>query len=249
VALHVRARRGVGQHIEIALYDVAINTLSTFVAAHYAGGEPRRLGNGHGMAVPWNAYPTADGWILVCTTNDAQWNRLVPLIGPEARGPQYAELKSRLVHREDVDELVREWTKANTLDALESQLKVAGIPCGRIVSVEQLADEPNLKLRAMVNEVPDPITGKLARVPSAIFRYLGEPPSAVPIPEPDSGRALASTLSRQRSLAKATAPTTKTPRQALEGLRVIEIGQLTTAPLAARHLATFGADVIKVEPP
>ncbi|MEB2399830.1 MAG: CoA transferase [Alcaligenaceae bacterium] len=247
VALHERARSGTGQHIEIALYDVAINTLTTFIAAHYAGREPQRLGNGHGMAVPWNTYPTSDGWILICTTNDAQWNRLVSLIGPAARCERYAELKSRLVYRNEVDGLVRQWTSAQSLDALEALLSKAGIPCGRIVNVADLADEPNLKMRATIAKAYDPVNGSNATVCSAIYRYLGEPPSQVGIPAPDSGRSTMPDLAR-RDGPPAQPGARQAGTLALHGVRVIEIGQLTTAPLAARHLATLGADVIKVEP-
>lgn len=248
IALNVQARCGAGQQIEVALYDVAINALSTFLAAHYAGGRPGRLGNGHGMAVPWNAYPAAEGWILICTTNDAQWSRLAGLIGASAQRPEYAELKSRLAHRNEVDELVKAWTLANPLSELERQLSSTGIPCGRIVSVADIAGEPNIKFRGSVTECIDPVSGTAVRVPNAIFRYLGVAADPVTVPEPDSGRGELTTL-RHSQPGWTHSPTSPPPTRALEGLRVIEIGQLTTAPLAARHLASLGADVIKIEPP
>jgi len=247
-ALGVYLRSGVGQSIEVALYDVAINTLTTFMTAHYAGNEPRRLGNGHGMAVPWNAYPTVDGWILICSTNDAQWGRLANFVGPAASSEQYAELKSRLDHRDEVDALMRDWTMRHNFDELQAMLSQGGIPFGRIVGVSGLADEPNLKHRQTVQEVPDPLGGKTAKVCGAIFRLLGQTPALVCVPAPDSGRAFVKSLMNASPVA-ARIPVKEPPTQALQGLRVIEIGQLTTAPLAARHLATLGADVIKVEPP
>ncbi|MDO8775359.1 MAG: CoA transferase [Burkholderiaceae bacterium] len=248
VALGVYFRSGTGQSVEVALYDVAINTLTTFMTAHYAGNAPRRLGNGHGMAVPWNAYPTADGWILICSTNDAQWRRLANFVGPAAGSEKYAELKSRLVYRDEVDALMGDWAMSHSLDALEAMLNQGGIPCGRIVSVSNLADEPNLRFRRTVQGVPDPVSGKTTKVCGAIFRFLGQTPAPVCIPAPDSGREFVRSL-MHATPAAAQVPAKEPPTQALQGLRVIEIGQLTTAPLAARHLATLGADVIKVEPP
>lgn len=247
-AQRVKSRTGAGQRLEIALYDVAINTLTTFIAAHYAGREPQRLGNGHGMAVPWNAYPTADGWILICTTNDAQWNRLRPLIGPAADKEKYATLKSRLAYREDIDNLMREWTNSQTLDWLEAVLSEIGIPCGRIVNIDHLHKEPNLLFRRTVQQVVDPISRTPAKVCSAIYRFLDQAPSPVAIPEPDAGRTAATqriARGKDANISPAAAPSSRP----LNGLRVIEIGQLTTAPLAARQLAALGADVIKVEPP
>lgn len=248
VALGVYLRSGAGQSIEVALYDVAINTLTTFMTAHYAGNEPRRLGNGHGMAVPWNAYPTEDGWILICSTNDAQWNRLANLVGPAACNEKYAELKSRLVYRDEVDTLMRNWTTCHSLEVLEAMLNKGGIPCGRIVSIPSLAEEPNLKFRRTVQEVPDPVNGKTTKVCGPIFRFLGQASAQVCIPAPDSGREYVRSVMHTK-FGTERVPAKETPAQALQSLRVIEIGQLTTAPLAARHLASLGADVIKVEPP
>lgn len=249
IALGVYTRSGAGQSIEVALYDVSINTLTTFLAAYCAGKEPRRLGNGHGMAVPWNAYPTRDGWMLICSTNDAQWKRIAQSVGPGAQVEKYAALKSRLELRAEVDALMLEWTRKHSLDEIESILSQSGIPCGRIVTVEGLTEEPNIKLRNTIQHTHDPISGHLCKVSSATFRYLGEKPEQVHIPKPDSGRAFVNTLVNRLHESRKAASSNATPAQALQGLRVIEIGQLTTAPLAARHLATLGADVIKVEPP
>lgn len=248
IALGVYLRSGIGQTIEIALYDVSINTLTTFLAAFCAGNEPRRLGNGHGMAVPWNAYPTLDGWILICSTNDAQWKRLAHYVGPAAQVEEYAELKSRLQLRAEVDALMKDWTCRHSLDEIERILNQGGIPCGRIVNVSDLEAEPNLGLRKTVQQVRDPVSGNMAKVCSATFRFMGQQPDRVHIPEPDSGRAFMHSKLHEQKKVRHTL-TQNLPTQALKGLRVIELGQLTTAPLAARHLAMLGADVIKVEPP
>lgn len=247
IALGIYLKSGVGQSIEIALYDVSINTLTTFLAAYCAGKEPKRLGNGHGMAVPWNAYPASDGWMLICSTNDAQWKRIAHYVGPSAQVPKYASLKSRLELRDEVDALMQDWTRKHSLDEIESMLSEGGIPCGRIVTVAGLSDEPNIKLRHSIQQTIDPVTGKLCKVSSPTFRFLGEKPAQVHVPAPDSGRELVRNLINKHPDKKVAIQ--PVPTQALKGLRVIEIGQLTTAPLAARHLATLGADVIKVEPP
>ena len=249
IAIGVYMQSGAGQSIEVALYDVSINTLTTFLAAYCAGKEPQRLGNGHGMAVPWNAYPTQDGWMLICSTNDAQWKRIAQSVGPAAQVEKYAALKSRLELRAEVDALMVGWTTKHSLDEIESILSQSGIPCGRIVTVDGLVKEPNIHLRDSIQQTRDPITGHLCKVSSATFRFLGDQPEQVHIPAPDSGRDFVDTLVHKPQKSTKSVSLKSTPQQALPGLRVIEIGQLTTAPLAARHLATLGADVIKVEPP
>jgi crotonobetainyl-CoA:carnitine CoA-transferase CaiB-like acyl-CoA transferase len=252
-ALHVLRRDGVPQSVEVALYDVGINALTTFMPAFFAGLQPRRLGNGHAMAVPWNAYPAADGWIVICSTNDAQWRRIAGLVGPDlAQDPRLAELKARLSHRAEIDARIADWAQTMPLVEVARQLGELGIPCGSIVTVDRLEAEPNLALRGVVLPATNQADGASVRVPGSFIRFDGEDAPVLNIPTADSGRGKAALGAQARPITAGAA----LPRHAqlriaapLAGLRVVEIGQLTTAPLAARHLASLGADVIKVEPP
>lgn len=243
IAWRVLRRDGVGQRIDMALYDTAFNALATFLPAHFAGKAARRLGNGHSMAVPWNAYETRRGWVLVCSANDLQWKKLAALIDPALPAdPRYATLVDRLARRAEVDALVAAWVARQPLDALVAQLLDAGIPCGPIVPLDQLPGEPNLALRGSIAQAVDPRTGRTVRVPAALVRFDDEDAPAPAIAVADAGRASAVTM------APRPARSPGVPRPPFAGLRVVEIGQFTTAPLAARHLASFGADVIKIEP-
>ncbi len=247
-ALHVQRREGRGQRVEVALYDVGINALTTFMPAHLAGLQPRRLGNGHGMAVPWNAYPTADGWVLICSTNDAQWRRIAQMVDPAlAQDTRYAELRDRLSHREAIDARIAAWTRGLALETVGGLLGAQGIPCGGIVPVAGLAQEPNLALRETVRQVTDPSTGRPVQVTGAFIRLDDARPPSPAIPQAQPVTRLTLPARRPVPVAPGAGPQAGVP--ALAGLRVVEIGQLTTAPLAARHLASFGADVIKIEPP
>ena len=76
VALRVRRLHERGQRIDIALFDCALSTLSTFLPFHMVGKPAIRAGNRHSLAAPWNAYRATDGWILICTATDEQWQRL-----------------------------------------------------------------------------------------------------------------------------------------------------------------------------
>ncbi len=243
IAWRVLRRDGVGQRIDMALYDTAFNALATFLPAHFAGKAARRLGNGHSMAVPWNAYETRKGWVLICSANDLQWRKLAALVDPALPDdPRYATLADRLAQRAEVDALVAAWVARQPLDALVAQLLDAGIPCGPIVTLDQLPVEPNLALRGSIAQLVDPLTGRAVRVPTALVRFDDGNAAPPAIPVPDSGRAAACALPPLPARSPAA------PRPPFAGLRVVEIGQFTTAPLAARHLASFGADVIKIEP-
>ena len=266
LAWRVLLRDGAGQHVEVALYDAAVNALTTFLPGHFAGEPTRRLGNGHGMAVPWNAYRTADGWILICLANDPQWQRLAPLIDPAlASDPRFIVLGERVARRTEIDAILGAWTITQERDALVTLLGKAGIACGAIIPVAQLGDEPNLAHRGLVAEVRDPLTGTARRVPGPVIGFADEPArqarraseesparrAGPAIPWPDSGRELAVAPRHQASRAAGIARSgaaAQAPSLPFVGLRVLEIGQFTTAPLTARYLANFGADVIKLEP-
>jgi len=243
VAWRVLRHDGVGQRIDMALFDTAISTLTTFLPAHFAGKVPGRLGNGHSLSVPWNAYRAIDGWVVICSSTDVHWQQLATLISPElAADPRYRLLADRIERRTDVDAQVAAWVAGRHVEPLLQTLSDAGIAGGPIVPVADLPREPNLVFRRAIADVVDPVSQRHVRVPGTLIHFDDQWAPGPAIPAPDSGRTNA------LRLAPSQAHVPRVPRAPLAGVRVIEIGQYTTAPLAARHLASFGADVIKIEP-
>ncbi len=249
-ALRVRRRGGPAQAIEIALFDVAINALPTFLPAYFGGQEVGRIGNAHSLTAPWNAYACADGWILLCCPSEAQWRRLCPAMGApelvEAAGLE--SVPARVANRERLDALVGEWTGGLTIAECLAVLEAASIPGGPIVTMAKFEAEANIRHREMVRRLDDPVSGAEVRVPGPILRASGwAPRPAEAIPAPDEARDhVRSLLERPASLRPEAAAAR--PELPLAGLRVLEIGQYTTAPLAGRHLAALGAEVLKIEP-
>jgi crotonobetainyl-CoA:carnitine CoA-transferase CaiB-like acyl-CoA transferase len=237
-----------GERIDMALYDCAVSALATFLPMHFGGGTPRRLGNRHSMAAPWNAYRAADGWVLICSTADPHWRKICEAIGrPElATAPRTATLNARMTHRDEVDAVIGEWTGGLPVADCVAALGRAGVACGPIVTVADLASEPNLRHRRTVRRIADP-AGHLLLLPAPLIRFGGDLPDPV-VPAPGSGRApLEATLAGRSN--RPSCPGDVPARLPLAGLRVVEIGQFTTAPLCGRHLAMLGAEVIKLEPP
>jgi crotonobetainyl-CoA:carnitine CoA-transferase CaiB-like acyl-CoA transferase len=223
----VRMRTGLGQAIEIAMFDCAFSTLSTFLPFHFVGKAVTRSGNRHVLASPWNAYRARDGWLLICTGADEQWRRLCEVIGrPElARDSQLATAADRVQLRSLVDGAVQDWiVRLRAADAADA-LQARGIAAGPVVPVASLEHEPNIAHRGLYT--PDGMR-------SAI-RYFGEPGCA---------------RAGQRSDGDGRSPPSPSVRlPPLAGLKVLEIGQYTTAPLVARNLGALGAEVLKIEPP
>lgn len=242
VALRVRRLSGEAQSIDMALYDCAVNAMTTFFPSHFGGGKPRRLGNRHSMAAPWNAYQASDGWVLLCSASEAHWRKICEVIGQPALGldERYATLGDRMVRRDDVDAQVGNWVTQHPVEECIAVLSAANIACGEIVPVGALRDEPNLRHRHMLHDAAVP-NGGTVRVAGNLFAPGEAAYGSGTIPKIDSGRsAIPATAAPQCGSVRQDLP--------LQGLRVVELGQYTTAPLAGRHLASLGAKVIKVEP-
>ena len=250
-ALTEQRASGRGQRVEVSLYDCGVNALATFLPLHFGGKVARRAGNRHTMCSPWNAFKAADGWVLICSATDDQWRRLCAVMGRDdaAAAPGLATLKERVENVDRVDEIVNAWTSTRTMDACIAALGASGIVCGPIVPIDQLASEPNLKVREAIADLHDPLTGRKRAIAQAPLAFSGLGRSAATIPTPDSGRAeVLSRLDGPGRYHNRPPASRDLGARPLAGVRVLEIGQYTTAPLCAKHLASLGADVLKIEP-
>jgi crotonobetainyl-CoA:carnitine CoA-transferase CaiB-like acyl-CoA transferase len=242
-ALRVRRKHGGGQQIGCSMYGTGINGLVTFLPFHFEGKVPPRGGNRHPMCAPWNAYEASDGWILLCSANDDQWKRLCramerPELGVE--GP-FVKLADRVKRVDEVDAVVQSWTASRTVDEVVATLGKADIASGPIADVAKLPLDPNVRHRNMVRQLDGPEQGESIDIPGPPLTF-GK--AALQVPKRDADREFVLEL----PLKKHSDSANTAQVQPLAGLRVLEIGQYTTAPLAAKHMASLGAEVIKIEP-
>lgn len=252
-ALRWRRRSGQGQAIDMAMYDCAFYAMSTFLPPVLTGigTAAKRVGNRHSMASPWNVYQARDGWVLICAASDVQWQRMCEVMGRSelVADPRFAALPDRVANNEAVDAAVQAWVGENTTDACIARLGAASIACGPIAEIDGYPRERNVDYRGMALRLRDPNSGADVHIPSSPLR-MSRTPGAAPraIPAVDSGRAwVEAELQQPRAgLGDSDGARGSMP---LAGVRVIEIGHYTTAPLAARHLANLGAEVVKIEPP
>ena len=249
-ALRYRDVGGGGQRVEVSLYDCAVNAQATFLPSYFSGKTPKRAGNRHAMCAPWNCYQAKDRWILVCSATNDQWLRLCEVMQrPDlATDPALNTLADRLAKCDEVDVAVQDWVGARTFAECVDALGNAGLACGPIVPVDALASEPNLAHREFVRSLTD-LDGKPVSIPASPFHAtpsLGQTPNRIPKPGEDTASVKDKLRNRHAPQGSKTA---QIPAAPLAGIRVLEIGQYTTAPLAARHLATLGAEVLKIEPP
>jgi crotonobetainyl-CoA:carnitine CoA-transferase CaiB-like acyl-CoA transferase len=170
-ALIHRLRGGEGQHIDLALLDVQVATLANQAMNYLASGNnPQRLGNAHPNIVPYQAFQTADGYLILAVGNDAQFARFCDLAGrPElAKDERFTTNSNRVKNREILIPDLTEIMLTQDTDAWLEQLNQKGIPCGPIANIDQVFDNPQVQHRGMLLELDHPVAGKVPSVANPI---------------------------------------------------------------------------------
>src|SRR6516165_7348861 len=138
LALRVAESEGMGQVVDIGLYESIFRILDELAPAYaYCGFVRERMGPGTVNAVPHSHYPTADGkWIAIACTNDKIFQRLAVLMGrPElAGGGRWGTTAQRVAERDAVDACVAEWTGTQTAADLLRNCEQGQVPCGPLMS-------------------------------------------------------------------------------------------------------------------
>ena len=148
-AVQQRHSTGKGQHIDIALFDVATAVMANQGMNYLAtGAAPKRLGNAHPNIVPYAVFDCADGHIIIASGNDGQFERLSDMLGL-ARDARFATNADRLENRDELTGLLtaqtRKWTTHDLLAACED----AGVPAGPINDMADVFADPQIIARGM----------------------------------------------------------------------------------------------------
>ena len=151
-AVHQRATTGRGQHIDMALLDVATSIMANQAMNFLATGTaPRKMGNAHPNLAPYAVFDCADGWIILATGNDAQYRRLCTLLRLPgmAAAPEFATNADRIANRaamtEGLADATRHWSKADLLAACEAE----GVPAGPINDLAEVFADPQIVHRGL----------------------------------------------------------------------------------------------------
>jgi crotonobetainyl-CoA:carnitine CoA-transferase CaiB-like acyl-CoA transferase len=158
-ALHQREATGTGQHIDMALLDVMTGTLANQAMNYLVSGKvPHRLGNAHPNIAPYEAFPVADGWVIVAVGNDTQFQRLAALLGLAERD-QWRTNAGRVEDRAALSPAIAALTRGWSRDSLLAALEVEGVPAGPINTVAQALADPQIEARGMVLDLGDGLKG------------------------------------------------------------------------------------------
>ncbi len=188
-ALLARDRDGVGQHLDMALYDCQLAMLANVGSAFLNSGvEPPRFGNGHQTVVPYQLFDTADGRAVIAVGNNRQFAALCRLLErPElASEARFATNGARVANRTALLDLLRPMIAARPTEYWMDGLRAGGVPCGEVRSVEAALSAPETAARQMVRKVPHPTAGEVGMVASPL--KLRGTPVADPVAPPLLGQ-------------------------------------------------------------
>src|SRR6266511_4070703 len=170
-ALAHRDRSGEGQHVDLSLLDVQVAALANQAESFLVTGEPpRRLGNAHPSIVPYQAFATADGHLVLAVGNDAQFARFCEVAGrPDLAGdPRFATNAGRVEARAVLVPLLAPLLASRTTAAWVAALEAADVPCGPINDLAQVFADPQVRHRGLRVELPRPGGGTVPAVASPI---------------------------------------------------------------------------------
>ncbi len=170
-ALIYRQQSGRGQYIDLALLDVQVATLANQAMSYLAtGNNPQRLGNAHPSIVPYQAFETIDGFIILAIGNDTQFERFCDLAAKLdlASDPRFQKNRDRVQNRDLLIPQLAEVMRSQTTDWWLEELNHKGIPCGPINNIDQVFADPQVRHRGMQQELDHPIAGKVPSVGNPI---------------------------------------------------------------------------------
>jgi CoA:oxalate CoA-transferase len=188
-ALFHRQRSGESQTIDISMQDCIWQLTSVEYSPYYFlnGQEPPRLGNGHSAMIPSNLYPTKDGKVLISAGVLVQVQRLYTAMGRAdlIDSPLGKNQNERYHHREEIDNIIANWTKTKTTSEIVDLLKKADVPCTQLPKFSEVCNDPQLLSRNMIIEVDQTISGKV-KVPGSLFKF-SKTPGNIQYPAPYLG--------------------------------------------------------------
>ncbi len=188
LALMAREKIGHGQHVDVAAFDALFSCLGTHTAAYAMLGEtPTRSGSRDQITVPANVYPAADGHVYIHAGTNPLFPRLCRAMNrPDlAVDSRFTDQSVRLANVEAIDAEVAAWTHRLTCEQIADRLTGVGVPFGKVATIPEVVDSPQITARDMMVDVKHPTLGSL-RLPGQPIK-LSATPGRVRMPPPIVG--------------------------------------------------------------
>jgi formyl-CoA transferase/CoA:oxalate CoA-transferase len=177
-ALFRRTQTGEGTHFDLSLLDCQVSLLTYIAQYFWADGRvPGRVGSGHASVVPYQAFPTRDGHVVVAVFAEKFWASFCRAIDrPElAADPRFDSNLKRVERREELVPGLEAVFAARTTAEWLARLQREGVPVAPINTVDRVVSDPQVLLREMVVELEHPTLGTLSTLGTPV-KADGAPP-------------------------------------------------------------------------
>ncbi|MFC1984775.1 CaiB/BaiF CoA transferase family protein [Chloroflexota bacterium] len=180
-ALYHRQKTGEGQLVDVSLLDTAVSFTENFMAEYEIADQVHpQVGNSHTYVGPINTYKAKDGYFLLQVTGSAIWRRFLKMMEREELDgdPRFQtdHDRARPENRQFFSDWLDKWAAEKTVDEIMNQCAEAGVPCGRVNTLPEVAADPHVRAREMLVEVEHPGVGKvpLVGIPFKLSRTPGK---------------------------------------------------------------------------
>ena len=193
---HREQQGGVGQEVDVALYESVFNMMESLLPEYSKFGVVRQP-SGASMPgiVPTNAYLCRDGrYALIAGNGDSIYKRLMEAIGREdlANDPNLANNVGRAANAERIDAAISAYTEQHSLDFVLEAMNKAGVPAGKSYDAADIAQDPHYQARDMILDATLP-DGSVVQVPGIVPK-LSQTPGQITRPAPELGQHTAEVL-------------------------------------------------------
>ena len=174
---HRKVNGGKGQVIDVALHEAVFNVMESLIPEYSAFGAVREAaGSALPGIAPSNAYPCADGWVLVAGNGDSIFKRLMQTIGRDDLGnaPDLANNAGRVARVQEIDAAIGAWTQPRSINDVLAQLGSARVPAGRVYTAKDICEDPHYRARDMIL-AQDTRDGYSVEVPGIVPKLSATP--------------------------------------------------------------------------
>ena len=194
-ALQARARSGLGERIDLGMFDALISMQPTGLANLLASGKaPPRVGNRHPVTTPVNTYRCRNGLVALVVTSDAQFKSLCEVMGQSdlAADARFRSNPDRFANEATLCAMIEAWSATLDVDAVVARCHAAEIAAGPVWDLAQAAGSAQVAARGLLRSVAHPVFGelKLAPQPAKFSRSAGTEPAREPLLGEHTGEVL-----------------------------------------------------------
>jgi crotonobetainyl-CoA:carnitine CoA-transferase CaiB-like acyl-CoA transferase len=155
-AIIERGKTGRGARVGVSLLETGVAWTTLHMSNYMATGEvPERTGSASPAAAPYEAFETADGWIMIAAGNDRLFGRLCERLGiPELiRDDRFSSNAARVPRRAELHVLIEERTRQRSTEHWVAALREVGVPCSPINRLDQVHDDPQVNAVGMIKRI------------------------------------------------------------------------------------------------